>query len=807
MANTKSSINEYVQKRCLSSSLVDDLQDAWLIKANTWSFTLAMKDLEWTIIGHQERFFTPISRSWKTVKSKTKAWSKVWYFFDEIDYDKPVIVTEGEIDFLTIGWVWNVIGLQGISNLKKLLLSLQEKWAVKICLLIDNDDASESAIQKCIEHDDIDSAIIYDSRKILWNYNDVNDFIVSWWVFDIDTIERNAVVLTDTIWESAVFRPVIDEISDSLDEDALRRIKQIISSLCNLTNFILLPRTVNTQRQENLVSWNEQEVFKEWSGDVYIINDSWCKLSDKFTITNRDITIAQDFKIRMSKKVWLHITRAPSEVLKLVKMLFDALQSSWNIAEYIQVWKLWYIQNNKRSIRYTNGELDVQTWKFTKKKFIVVSNPFRIEFDEKSIDDVSCKEHIQVFSSLSETLTEWTTKTVRFMIRYLTASIRKNEIMKNELTFPLINVHGIRWCGKSYLINIFAEVVWHKKNAVISANNTTKFSYLDQLSRLSYFIFIDELQWGSTFKSVVEVLKGNYDGRLATRWTRWSWWAKVNTYSNDSVLFVSWEALSSTESLLTRSIILELQQWDLKKMTRQERSEIIDTWKKHFMNSLSKKHEVDIDQYLQKAEKIVVEYNIQDIRLWKNLKVLIVWSLLCEPNMPRDELKQLLMEHVSEYKSVSTSETIAHNVVEDIISNTWEYFNLEKLVKNWNDPCIYIYNNRLILNFTGIYLKYSLRGRLSMNDKSYYEKQFFNLLWHNWNLRSQYRDYKLITGKAKQNFWFEKDKVIWNKYLTSIRNSCLSEAKRVLDNKSWILRDEAWARSLSRIVQDHQIIE
>jgi DNA primase len=56
------------------------------------------------------------------IKSKTKQGGHVGYFYAEIDFTKPVIVVEGEIDFLSLAHIENVIGLQGVANLSKLVL-------------------------------------------------------------------------------------------------------------------------------------------------------------------------------------------------------------------------------------------------------------------------------------------------------------------------------------------------------------------------------------------------------------------------------------------------------------------------------------------------------------------------------------------------------------------------------------------------------------------------------------------------------------------------------------------------------------
>ena len=140
---------------------------------------IIMKDLGGETIGTQIRYITPTDG----IKSKTKQGGHVGFFYTTIDFTKPIILVEGEIDFLSLAHIENVIGLQGVANLSKLVIWLQEKWVKEIYLLIDNDDPADKSIDNLIEKwASLDN--VFDCRGYLGDSNDINDHIMAGNVFD-----------------------------------------------------------------------------------------------------------------------------------------------------------------------------------------------------------------------------------------------------------------------------------------------------------------------------------------------------------------------------------------------------------------------------------------------------------------------------------------------------------------------------------------------------------------------------------------------------------------------------------------------
>lgn len=195
--NFPSTMKSYLEKRHLSVDLVDQLCSSWIMKFENDKILFAMKDLHSNIVWWQERFFEPILLHGKSVKSKTLAGTHVGYYFSEIDYQKPVIIVEGEIDRLSLYYLPNVIWLQGVVNLKKLVQELKDKGVHQIFILIDNDTPADFAIGKLLNMDDTFLWWVFDCRHILWESKDVNDYIVDGKILSMDMIMNTSKSLKD----------------------------------------------------------------------------------------------------------------------------------------------------------------------------------------------------------------------------------------------------------------------------------------------------------------------------------------------------------------------------------------------------------------------------------------------------------------------------------------------------------------------------------------------------------------------------------------------------------------------------------
>ena len=188
---------EYLIKRNISESIIQKVESKKLISYEKDNISFEMKDLEWNILGYQERYYTPKIINWKKLKSKTRAGTKVWYFYTSLDFSKPIVVTEGEIDWLTISELPNTIWIQGIHWLKSLIEKLRDKGVSNIYLLVDKDHIADIAIWKLLDMDEIFLKNIFDSRWILWDNKDINEYICSWWDLRLEYIYDN----WKSLWE------------------------------------------------------------------------------------------------------------------------------------------------------------------------------------------------------------------------------------------------------------------------------------------------------------------------------------------------------------------------------------------------------------------------------------------------------------------------------------------------------------------------------------------------------------------------------------------------------------------------------
>jgi hypothetical protein len=177
---TQKDIKSYlIEQRWISSDTITDLESKKMIICYENELYIAMRDIEGEKVWTQIRYTKPVNG----LKSKTKQWDKVGYFFTVLDFTKPIIIVEGEIDFLSLAHIDNVIWVQWVANLNKLVIWLQEKGGNEIYLLIDNDDAADKSIDTLIKKTtSLDS--IFDCRWYLENFKDINDYLIAWNVFN-----------------------------------------------------------------------------------------------------------------------------------------------------------------------------------------------------------------------------------------------------------------------------------------------------------------------------------------------------------------------------------------------------------------------------------------------------------------------------------------------------------------------------------------------------------------------------------------------------------------------------------------------
>lgn len=170
------------QKRGISSDVIALLEEQNLLSYANEPVLIAkvvMRDLDGNQTWTQERYTHKVIVWDQSLKTKTTKKTHASYFYTELDFTKPVVIVEGEIDWmsaLTLG-IPNVIGLQGVGNLKKLVEALLEKDVKNIYLLVDNDAPTNKAITSLLTLEESYLKRLWDSRRCLGQYGDLNDLM------------------------------------------------------------------------------------------------------------------------------------------------------------------------------------------------------------------------------------------------------------------------------------------------------------------------------------------------------------------------------------------------------------------------------------------------------------------------------------------------------------------------------------------------------------------------------------------------------------------------------------------------------
>ena len=181
----------YLINRHIREDVINSLVEQDLISYEQNKICFKMKDLDWNIVGIQQRFIQSIILDWEQKKSLVTKGGGVWYFYQKLDFSLPIIIAEWEVDWSSIAHLPNAIWLQNVAGLKKLIEWLKAKWVNVIYLLIDQDDPADIAISKLLDLDMSSLANVFDCRGLLWSHKDVNEYIVSWEEINLELIEQH----------------------------------------------------------------------------------------------------------------------------------------------------------------------------------------------------------------------------------------------------------------------------------------------------------------------------------------------------------------------------------------------------------------------------------------------------------------------------------------------------------------------------------------------------------------------------------------------------------------------------------------
>ncbi len=170
------SFNYLLKERSIPEKNIELAINDWNLELTNRIMKFTMRDIEGNIVWYQQRDLDDT-----TCKSKCLPWSKVWYFhWWSINTDHIILVTEWEIDYLTLldGHV-DVVWIQWVHNLDKLIKELLDIWCNFICILCDNDDAWCQAVEKTwlgLQKLDIGSDItVLDCSLAYEDFKDINE--------------------------------------------------------------------------------------------------------------------------------------------------------------------------------------------------------------------------------------------------------------------------------------------------------------------------------------------------------------------------------------------------------------------------------------------------------------------------------------------------------------------------------------------------------------------------------------------------------------------------------------------------------
>lgn len=181
-------LKHIINDRKIPIEVLDVLKKEWLVSYHETNIQLPMRNLDWNTVGTKIR-----NIPWIEPKSKNTSGSGIWYFYTEIDYSMPIIITEWEIDWMTGLKYWsNIIGIPWINNLVSLINEIRKKSnTVPIYLLVDNDEAADNVLHSIIENEEIDKENIYDVRKLLGEYKDLNEMDCNKNLININDLEQS----------------------------------------------------------------------------------------------------------------------------------------------------------------------------------------------------------------------------------------------------------------------------------------------------------------------------------------------------------------------------------------------------------------------------------------------------------------------------------------------------------------------------------------------------------------------------------------------------------------------------------------
>lgn len=172
---TVSMFNYLHSNKKIEPTTLSHLYNSWIIGVSIDKVIFEMRNLDWEITWLGNVVFP---KSWPAEKIWFDKWSKVNYFYDQINFEEPVFIVQGLLEYLSAyGHYDNLIAIPSISNLKRCLWDLKTKGVPEVWILVHNDEHSNGIVDDAFEKSR--GIKLRDCRKVLWEHKTLNSYLQS----------------------------------------------------------------------------------------------------------------------------------------------------------------------------------------------------------------------------------------------------------------------------------------------------------------------------------------------------------------------------------------------------------------------------------------------------------------------------------------------------------------------------------------------------------------------------------------------------------------------------------------------------
>ena len=786
-------LDSYCTERNLSVDLVNRLKDEGFIELvkneNRYAIKVELKTLTGIHVKDNYRF---LNGKWKKSKIKNVElgeWSH-WYIFTEDTFttDK-VLLVEGLVDYFsaieTIGT--NVAAIASAISLSAFVDEFFQLHPRKTLFIIwDNDDTTTNNISKLFDLPDKYKDKIYDGRAFLWNYKDINEYLIAWRSISVDEILSQSKCIQDYL-VSDVFKELQHNLCwkiskyvslKNMEYSAYQKLESLLKAQMRTTNnFFIIPTKKIVLY--DIERFTELEVIRE----LVCINEH---TEQTLKINNEKLVSPTKFDMELAKKNWLRYSGPPKIYRQYLQKIKDSLDYFQDhdlipIEEIISL--IGFHPRDQGIITLGNGDYNTKNKTLTWWPYQIGSISQKTFFYLQDSPDIQKWIALLLDGFGSIFNTKWIGD---FIVSFIFAGILKPEVFSVMWCFPSLYIHSQRWVGKSFILEQILYCCGYdtEPDPRISLANISE-PWLRVLSNaVNYFLVLDEYWYSWINKllkeSIDSIILANYDWLTATRWDRPGNALGTTTkqYTNMGILIYAGMGIPTMEAIKTRSIILKLSKSDINYLTGgiKEMQENIRKW---FFNILQLKHDIDVTVLYAKAEKRISKIipNKLDFRLQKNLTCLSLLNAYLDFSI--SDFEQNIIDYASGYDDLIRDNSTWQAIIDDILNNIDKYVSIKRILEEWKNPALYINDNHLMVNLTQIITQYRRENRDF--DASIIKEEIKGLLDINNYGKMPAKNYTLCSWKRTKHHGIPVAIVKKNKFLCQIYNTVLEKIKLDID--------------------------